>query len=406
MTSKGILTAYKYTLHAIVAVVFFAACSTGHEERVAAPWGDTTDSSGAGDDFDLDCIMTNGELIMLTLSGPDTYYYHRGRKLGLHYMLCQKFADGIGVRLRVEVCRDTAGMLRRLAAGDADVIACPLTEKSLRGTVADSAGFIYCGAKAASRGLNWVVGNGKPMLAAAIDEWYTPKILAAVKGEESRLLSSGSVRRRVYAPMLNRKGGVISRYDYLFMAHCRPIRWDWRLMAAQCYQESTFDPQARSWAGACGLMQIMPATAERLGLPKSDLFDPESNIAAAAKYLGQLEAKFADIKDRNERTDFVLASYNGGYHHIRDAMALAVRDGKNPHRWDDVSGYVLLLSDPRYYRDPIVKYGYMRGSETVDYVRRIRQRWMSYRGVRTSLQGTGGLIVPRKAVHSKKKFKI
>ncbi len=87
-------------------------------------------------------------------------------------------------------------------------------------------------------------------------------------------------------------------------------------------------------------------------------------------------------------------------------MALAVRDGKNPHRWNDVSEYVLLLSEPRYYRDPIVKYGYMRGSETVGYVSRIRQRWMSYRGVRTSVQGTGGLIMPRKAVHSKKKFRI
>lgn len=382
------------------------ACSAGQEERVVAPWGETTDSIGSDCDFDLDEIMNNGELIMLTLSGPDTYYDYRGRKLGLQYMLCQNFADKLGVRLRVEVCRDTADMLRRLADGDADIIACPLTKKSLKGTVADTAGFIFCDAKDVSKAVNWVVGSGKKQLAAAVKEWYGPNIAASVKREEARLLSSRSVRRRVYAPMLNRKGGVISRYDHLFMAHCRPIRWDWRLMAAQCYQESTFDPRARSWAGACGLMQIMPATAEQLGLPKSDLYDPESNIAAAAKYLGQLETKFKDIQDRYERTNFVLASYNGGYHHIRDAMALAERDGKNKYCWNDVAGYVLRLSEPRYYRDPIVKYGYMRGSETVDYVARIRQRWMSYRGVRTPVSGSGNLITPRKAVHSKKKFRI
>ena len=144
---KGILTAYKHILSVIAVVLLLAACSAGQEERVAAPWGETVDTAGFGDDFDLDRIMANGELIMLTLSGPDTYYNYRGRNLGLQYMLCQKFADKIGVRLRVEVCRDTAEMLRRLADGDADMIAYPLTEKSLQGTVADSAGFIYCGTK-------------------------------------------------------------------------------------------------------------------------------------------------------------------------------------------------------------------------------------------------------------------
>ena len=205
--------------------------------------------------------------------------------------------------------------------------------------------------------------------------------------------------------MLNRKEGIISRYDALFMTYCQPIRWDWRLMAAQCYQESTFDPAARSWAGACGLMQIMPSTAAQLGLPADGLFDPESNIAAAARFLGQLERKFSDIADRGERLRFVLASYNGGYHHIRDAMALAGRDGHNQHRWADVSRYVLLLSTPRYYQDPIVKYGYMRGSETVDYVQKIYRRWESYRGVRGGRDGFTG-TTPRKATHRKKKYEI
>ena len=172
-------------------------------------------------------------------------------------------------------------------------------------------------------------------------------------------------------------------------------------MAAQCYQESTFDARAVSWAGAKGMMQIMPSTADALGLPQDKLYDPESNIAAAVKYIGQLDAHFQDIGDRRERISFILAAYNGGRHHIRDAMALARRDGKNPFRWREVAQYVLRLSIPQYYSDPIVKYGYMRGTETVDYVDKIHQRWRSYQGVKTIQTFSGSM--PQKATKPRKK---
>ena len=151
----------------------------------------------------------------------------------------------------------------------------------------------------------------------------------------------------------------------------------------------------------------MPGTADVLGLPRDKMYDPEQNIAAAAKYLGQLEGKFGDIRDRAERTNFVLASYNGGIHHIRDAMALAQRDGKNPHRWREVAEYVLKLATPKYYNDPIVKHGYMRGSETVDYVSKIRQRHQGYMGVKVKTAPLGfHPSQPRKADKRKKKYDI
>lgn len=394
------------TSAAVAAALVLGACTAQKEDKTVAPWGETACDEALSEDFDLDNIVAAGELIALTLSGPESYYDYRGRKLGVQYLLCQKLADRLGVSLRMEVCRDTSEMLSRLAAGDADLIAYRLSRKALAAGKDSLGQMIFMGDSVGGRPLGWIVGEGKDELAAELRSWYGAKVLDGVRREEAFLLSSRSVRRHVYSPMLNRSGGVISRYDGLFMTYCRPIRWDWRLMAAQCYQESTFDPRARSWAGACGLMQIMPSTAERLGLPQSKIYDPESNIAAAAKYLGQLEGKFTDIKDRSERTNFVLACYNGGYHHIRDAMALAARDGRNPHRWDEVSRYVLLLSEPRYYRDPIVKYGYMRGSETVGYVDNIRRRWQSYRGVGGPKGGHGGFMEPRKALREKKKYKI
>ena len=174
-------------------------------------------------------------------------------------------------------------------------------------------------------------------------------------------------------------------------------------MAAQCYQESTFDPQAHSWAGACGLMQIMPGTADHLGLPRGSIYDPEQNIAAAAKYLGELDQNFKDIPERAERTKFVLAAYNGGHFHIRDAMALARKHGKNAQHWREVEPYVLGLSKPEYYNDPVVKHGYMRGAETVDYVRKIHERWNGYRGVKTIRSSVTVNGTPQKAKRERKK---
>lgn len=339
-------------------------CNSHPQEKISAPWGDVIGEDNDSTNFDLDDIERSGELIALTLSGPETNYDYHGKQLGAHTMLCQRWADFLGVRLRMEVCRDTAEMLTRLDAGEADVIAFPMVQDSL------------------SPG--WLVDSSKTLLTESLDKWYSPGMLADVRREEQRLLKGGGVKRRVYAPMLNRSGGIISRYDGLFQQYSRPIGWDWRLMAAQCYQESTFDPMAQSWAGARGLMQIMPQTADHLGLARSDMNHPEKNIAAASRYLKELSSHFSDIRDHRERQDFVLAAYNGGYHHIRDAMALAQRDGKNPHRWEDVSYYVLHLAEPLYYQDPLVKHGYMRGSETYGYVRSIRLRWQQYRGVKGS----------------------
>lgn len=389
-------------LYIIICIALcLVACE--HRQQPSAPWGDV-DTTTASDEFDLNQIQNNGELIMLTLSGPETYYDYRGHSLGLQYLLAQKFADKIGVSMRVETCRDTLEMVRKLIAGDADLVAFQLPEKAIKLAKDSLKEITFCGAAVDSLHTSWAVGKDKDELAKALDEWFKPSMIAETRKEEAFLLSTRSVKRHVYAPMLNRAGGIISHYDGMFINYSRGIHWDWRLMAAQCYQESTFDPQAKSWAGACGLMQIMPATADQIGLPRNKLFDPESNIAAAAKYLAQLEGKFGEIRNRYERQNFVLAAYNGGYHHIKDAMALTARAGGNQYSWEEVSKYVLLLSNPKYYNDPIVKNGYMRGSETEDYVRKIRQRWQSYKGVHSPRMGFTG--TPQKAKKQKKKYNI
>ena len=370
-------------LHSTLIFLLILLCSCGQkkQETVVTPWGEIADTIPTDDSFDLDDIQRNGELIALTLTGPETYYDYRGKHLGAQYLLAQKFADKLGVSLRMEVCRDSAEMLQRLNDGEADLICYPMTKK----------------------GLGWLVGADKEDLKQELKAWYRPGMLAEVKKEEEFLLSNRAVRRRVFAPMLNRAGGVISHYDGFFQRYASTIRWDWRLLAAQCYQESTFDPKARSWAGACGLMQIMPGTADHLGLSRANIYDPEQNIAAAVRYIAELERSFSDIREHSERTKFVLAAYNGGHFHIRDAMALARKNGRNATRWREVEPFVLGLSQPQYYNDPVVKNGYMRGSETVDYVRKIHERWNGYRGVKTVRSISGPQGIPQKAKRERKK---
>ncbi len=358
---------------------------------VVTPWGTVMDSVVVSDAFDLAQIQRNGELIMLTMSGPETYYDYHGRSLGTQYLLCERFAEKIGCSVRVDVCRDTTEMLQKLEEGVGDVIAYPLVRDN---------------ARLAFDSLGWVVDAKKPELEHEMRMWYRSSMLAEVKQQEQAMLSvKNRVRRHVYAPMLDRAGGVISKWDQLFINYAPTAGCDWRLLAAQCYQESTFDPQARSWAGACGLMQIMPGTADHLGLARDKMFDPEANVAAAARYIAELSGMFRDVADRRERINFVLASYNGGAFHIRDAMALTEKYGGNKYRWTDVSRYVLLLQQEQYYRDPVVKHGYMRGSETADYVNRIQQRFNDYRGVHSPLGGS--YQTPRKAKKERKgKYRV
>ena len=346
-------------------------------------------------DYDLPQILESGELIAVTLNGPDTYYEYREKAMGLQYELAERFATRIGASLRIEVVRDTAELIRRITNNDADLIA---VEMDIRPYAQQ---LTACGAFTTTEGNNrksWAVGKGAPELAKALDEWYRPELKKAVQEEEQRrFLPQFSVRRKPRAPFLSRSQGIISPYDAHFKRHGGAIGWDWRLMAAQCYQESAFDPNAVSWAGAQGLMQIMPATARHLGLPAEQIYHPEKNIQAAARYLRELEQKFADIHPREERMWFVLASYNGGAGHIQDARTLARQAGKNANRWDEVKHFVLRLSNPGYYNRKEVRFGYMQGSETYQYVESIRQRWNEYRRVAKPER------VPQKAKGERKK---
>lgn len=331
--------------------------SDGNE--ITTPWGDTLDTSGnlTGDTsttFSVSDLIRNGEIIMLVETGPKTFYEYRGCSLGTQYLLVEALAQKLGVRVRVDVCKDSVDIVKHLEDNKGDIAA-----------------------------FN-TVGSFKavnPDLQKMLKRHVTMTLINDMVKKESRIVSSGGVRRKVYDMFRNPEAGVICDYDGFFKKYSKQTGWDWRLLAAQCYQESCFDPRAESFAGAQGLMQIMPRTAEHLGLSKDEVFSPEKNIAAACRYIVELSTSFSDIADEYERQNFVLAAYNGGVGHVRDAMAMAKEGGKNQYFWDEVKPYVLKLATPEAYHNPIVKHGYMRGSETVGYVDNIRRRYATYGGI-------------------------
>jgi membrane-bound lytic murein transglycosylase F len=176
------------------------------------------------------------------------------------------------------------------------------------------------------------------------------------------------------------KQGHISPYDSLFKKHALTLGWDWRLLASIAYQESHFKNTEISWAGAQGLMGIMPGTAETLKIPLQELTDPDVCIRAGVEVLRIFRQGFSDITDSSELVKLTLGAYNAGIGHIHDARRLAEKNGKNPSVWDDhVAEFVLLKREPEYYNDPVCRYGYLRGRETYNYVREILGRYDYYR---------------------------
>lgn len=225
---------------------------------------------------------------------------------------------------------------------------------------------------------SWAVRRDCPLLAQAANKWQknnatSPAYTASMKRyfETSKSLP--------HSPILSLREGKISHYDELFKKYAKEINWDWRLLASLAYKESNFDTTAVSWAGAKGLMQLMPSTAHAMGMPPGKEQNAEESIKAAVKYLGITTKSFMQIPEP-ERIHFVLASYNSGIGHVLDAMALAEKYGKKKYVWkDNVEKYILLKSQEEYFTDSVCKYGYFRGTETYTFVRDIMGRYEQYK---------------------------
>lgn len=457
---KGGLTSILGTI--LLCLLLTAGCrgnrTDGGEERV----------------HDLQQIKDSGELVVLTLYSSTSYFNYRGQDMGFQYELSEQFAKSLGVKLKVKVARNVKDLIRKLEAGEGDLIAytLPVTkewkdsllycgedvithqvlvqrkggkhkplkdvtelvdkdvyvnpgkyyerlvnlDKELGGGIrihlvrSDSVSaeelitqvaqgkIPYTVADNDIARLNrtyypnldinlkisfdqrssWAVRKDCPQLARAASEWHKANVTSPDYKASSKRYFEIS-KATPHTPILSLREGKISHYDALFKKYAKEIGWDWRLLASLAYTESNFDTTAVSWAGARGLMQLMPSTARAMGLPDGKEQNAEESIKAAVKYIGMTAQSFSELPEE-ERINFVLASYNSGIGHVQDAMALAEKYGKDPHVWkDNVEKYIVLKANEEYFTDPVCKNGYFRGTETYNFVREITGRYEQYK---------------------------
>ena len=169
--------------------------------------------------------------------------------------------------------------------------------------------------------------------------------------------------------------GVISPYDEMVKEVADSLDLDWLLVTAMIAQESGFNPQSKSWAGAVGLMQIMPQFVET---PYEKLYDERINIRVGSQILKDHLNHYSYL-DPDNQIAFALATYNVGLGHMADARRLAIDRNRNPNEWNEVSDALMRLMQRRFYQD--ARFGFARGIEPVQYVEEIRNRHRTYEAI-------------------------
>ncbi len=228
----------------------------------------------------------------------------------------------------------------------------------------------------------WAVHPGSDSLRKAIDQWIsdfrrTDKYAILYH----KYFTNRHSYRSIHSEYYTLESGKISPFDEIIKKESERIGWDWRLLASVIYQESRFNPDAVSWAGAFGLMQLMPITAKSYGITIDST--PEEQIRAGASFIKWLDERLDDVvTDPEERIKFILASYNIGLGHIQDARRLAEEYESNPNIWfDSVDNWLLKKSEPEYYTDIVVRHGFARGIETYNFVKDILDRYEHYKNI-------------------------
>lgn len=228
----------------------------------------------------------------------------------------------------------------------------------------------------------WAVHLGSDSLLKVINQWMTE----FRKTDKYAILyhkyfTNRHSYRSIHSEYYTLGSGKISPFDEAIKKESERIGWDWRLLASLIYQESRFNPDAVSWAGAFGLMQLMPITAKSYGITTES--SVEEQIRAGASFIRWLDENLKKVvEDPQERVKFVLASYNIGLGHIQDARRLAERYDSDPNVWfNSVDQWLLKKSEPEYYSDQVVRHGFVRGTETYNFVRDIMDRYEHYKNI-------------------------
>lgn len=305
------------------------------------------------------------------------------RNSSYHYRLLDLVDDGYDVNLNIiSEGMDTEATLVQVANGN------------IRATVADDNmfhaanrymdGLIPGPVISKSDTIAWAIRKNAPELETRMNRYLYKHFRLSEDRDEPRRSTFLNILRRKYfeesrqmAEYYNPEWqyqsiGIISPYDDMVKAIAESKELDWLLITAIIAQESSFNPYSKSWAGAVGLMQIIPRFVE---VPYEELYDPLTNIQVGTQILREHLNHYAYLDSTNQLS-FALATYNVGLGHMADARRLAIDRNRNPNEWSDVSEALLMLMQRRYYQD--ARFGFARGIEPVRYVEEILNRYRTY----------------------------
>lgn len=291
--------------------------------------------------------------------------------------LSNEIGGGINIR---EVNLESERLIQRVALGEIDYAVCDENVGLVNATyfpqldVGTAISF--------PQHVAWAVHPRSDSLKKVIDQWITGyRMTDKYAILYHKYFNNRHSYRSIHSEYYTLGSGKISPFDAVIRKESERIGWDWRLFASVVYQESRFNPDAVSWAGAFGLMQLMPVTAKSYGITIDS--SPQEQIRAGASFIKWLDDRFKDvIDDPDERIKFVLASYNIGLGHIQDARRLAAQYESDPNIWfGSVDQWLLKKSEPEYYTDAVVRHGFARGIETYNFVKDILDRYEHYKNI-------------------------
>lgn len=285
--------------------------------------------------------------------------------------------QGIALKIAVVVNATSEMLMNAVVAGEYDLTLVDSHLVAMETTFRDDLAVVLDLGE--EKEIAWVVRDDQPKLLAELNRFIGKHYRGVYYNVTWKKYFAEPKFISQYRAQRLEPGKPISPWDDLLRQYNTEQIRDWRLLVAQMYQESRFDPKAKSHAGAMGLMQVMPRTAAQFGY--SNLYDPKENVAASMAFIEWLGDRFPASLPLEERIYFSLAAYNAGHAHVHDARRLAQKLGKDPNKWfGHVEQAMLLLSRPEYYRH--ARFGYVRGSEPVNYVREIRERYIGYLNAR------------------------
>lgn len=309
------------------------------------------------------------------------------RKNSSYYSkMTQLIEDGTDLNIELLTNNmDTEAALMQVASGE------------LPATVADDNMFnavnrymegLIAGPKIAKRDtIAWAIRKNAPTLETRMNQFlYKHFRLSDVREKPRRSLFLNVLRERYFEESRQveeyynpdwqyQSVGIISPYDEMIQSVADSMDLDWLMLTAMIAQESAFNPDSKSWAGAVGLMQILPRFVET---EYKLLYDPATNIREGARIIKEHLDHYSYMDEKNQWS-MALATYNSGSGHVADARRLVIDQNKNPNEWENVADALLKLMQSRYHNN--ARHGFARGIETVQYVNETLNRYRTYQTI-------------------------